>query len=743
MRRVIPVAFLSVCLVGFLSACKAGGNSYSVFYTPADHVAELLVSGMYAEGSTVYASEETWFASNGDDLEVQALLENLATGLKNIYGPKLRRSMAEVRNIEWPIGLEHWDVIKNKLRDLDVQVSSVKKVQLFKNPRYGYELANDAEQLLKNMRTKIAQYAPTAFTQYPLKSADCFFSVYPVDLKDQVFIAEQKEIWAKTVQHADNDDILRMYASYGNILPDDMQQELAQAYFKSLCPTVKKTDFDDIMIAYGKVQSAGMHLDSIPGIEIAFLEVTSDTLKKRGAIEFPIGVEMDMPFKTVNADLKKGFESPSVKSADIVVLFNLATTRTSRKVDTSNYVKSTYLAGYNKVNNPEWDVLQVELQQANMEVMTNSSGELSTNTGNPYTDFGNALANFGKSMKVNEAKGQVEELKNKFRETPRYIDEPVYESYQFQRVEMDVLKSGSIQYYIIDQRNHKYYSDFFDVTSKEFFTVAYDLIDNDPDIDRHMKTNVTESIVDDFEKEPVTVNLSELLENYSSNDSKAKRYTSLSAIRKDVVKNRNIAIAKMKDNEYGFEKQDDKRFESVVVVLSSKGLGTGFYVADNIVLTNYHVVQEQKFVELKKWGDMETFGKVIAKDVRLDLALIKVQDRGVPVKFYSDKNVKIGETVEAIGHPEGHQFTLTRGIISTVREHETVMGVHGKPVLFIQTDTPINHGNSGGPLFIGNCVVGVNDWGISKSIAEGLNFSIHYSEVFKFLKDNNINYKKG
>ena len=48
-----------------------------------------------------------------------------------------------------------------------------------------------------------------------------------------------------------------------------------------------------------------------------------------------------------------------------------------------------------------------------------------------------------------------------------------------------------------------------------------------------------------------------------------------------------------------------------------------------------------------------------------------------------------------------------------------------------------------GPLFYGNYVIGVNDWGVSKQIAEGLNFSIHYSEVFKFLDDNNIAYKKG
>ena len=202
-------------------------------------------------------------------------------------------------------------------------------------------------------------------------------------------------------------------------------------------------------------------------------------------------------------------------------------------------------------------------------------------------------------------------------------------------------------------------------------------------------------------------------------------------------------MANAKKEDYGFDKKKDKRFESVVVVSNSKGFGTGFYITDDIVLTNYHVVDEQKFIELKKFDGVETFGKVIAKDVRLDLALVRVQDRGVPLKFYGKRELEIGATVEAIGHPKGYRFTLSRGVISTIREHAAITWVQGKPVLFVQTDTPINQGNSGGPLFLGDLVIGVNDFGHNKQVSEGLNFSIHYSEVFKFLEDNQIAYKKG
>ncbi len=156
----------------------------------------------------------------------------------------------------------------------------------------------------------------------------------------------------------------------------------------------------------------------------------------------------------------------------------------------------------------------------------------------------------------------------------------------------------------------------------------------------------------------------------------------MAAIRQDVIKNRNVAVANIKKEDYGFDKHEDKRFESVVLVKKSNGLGTGFYVTSDLVLTNYHVVGEQKFVELKKWDKTETFGKVVAKDVRLDLALVKVQDRGAPVIFYDRKDVSLGTDVEAIGHPEGIEFSLTRGIISSVRKARSVMGVQGKTSAF-------------------------------------------------------------
>ena len=746
MKRVLLVA---VCMMGLLISvgCKktttSGDIGYSFLYTPGDHLEELVEAKKYDEASMVYNSEEMWFVERQDDQEIMSLLQVVYKELDAKYLTPLEQETSRVAAIQWPVERNQWKATKKTLDAFYVDIQKSASIRLFQAPGFKSDTIDKAKTTLASKRKQLIEYAPTALGKYQLTTDECFFEAYPVEVNGEQFVEVHAVVFQETITKAKGKELLHINEKYVDYLTSDLKTLLADEYFSAHCPSPEKADLKQLMAAYSKVNEAGLEIDSVPGVKISFLEVTSETPKDKGVIEFPVGVEMDMPFSATSAGLSKGFEHKDVKSADIVILFNLASTKTFRRVDSSNYVKSKFLAGHKQVNNPEWDVLQVELQQANMEIMTNSGGRLSTSTANPYTNLGNALANLGRDLQINEAKDKVEELKEKFRNTPRYIDEPVYEPYHFQRVEMEVEKTGTVQYYVIDQRRKTYYTDFFDIHSQEFFTVAYNVLDEDPDKEKHQTTNVTEVVVDEFEGEAISVKISELLDHYSKNKANHKRYASLSTIRKDVVKNRNVAVAKAKEKEYGFDKKKDKRFESVVVVQASNSLGTGFYVTSNLVLTNYHVVEEQKFVELKKWDEIETFGKVIAKDVRLDLALIKVQDRGLPVTFYSKKKLPVGETVEAIGHPKGHLFTLTRGVISTIRKHETVMGVKGKPVMFVQTDTPINSGNSGGPLFLGNQVVGVNDWGLSKQISEGLNFSIHYSEVFTFLDDNNVDYRKG
>ena len=167
-------------------------------------------------------------------------------------------------------------------------------------------------------------------------------------------------------------------------------------------------------------------------------------------------------------------------------------------------------------------------------------------------------------------------------------------------------------------------------------------------------------------------------------------------------------------------------------------IGSGFFVAPKIILTNYHVVEGTEYLQIIKFDGLEGSGHVIAKDFRLDLALIQVDVSGPPVTLAPNNNIERGSTVEAIGHPEGLEFSLTRGVVSGVRRLTSFYDPGGNKVRFVQSDVAVNPGNSGGPLFVGPHVVGVNDWKLAATELEGLSFAIHISEVRKFLSKNGL-----
>ena len=174
----------------------------------------------------------------------------------------------------------------------------------------------------------------------------------------------------------------------------------------------------------------------------------------------------------------------------------------------------------------------------------------------------------------------------------------------------------------------------------------------------------------------------------------------------------------------------------IVVLENDIDFGSGFFVAEDLVLTNYHVISKSGAVSVKLYSGRPLDGSVVAQDIRLDLALIRVAAQGKPAILYTDRNLPVGQTVEAVGHPRGLEFSVTRGIISGIRLLPSLEAPTERPVQYIQTDTAINPGNSGGPLFLNGKVIGVNTWRSTKD--ENIGFAVHYGEILAFLSENGV-----
>lgn len=133
------------------------------------------------------------------------------------------------------------------------------------------------------------------------------------------------------------------------------------------------------------------------------------------------------------------------------------------------------------------------------------------------------------------------------------------------------------------------------------------------------------------------------------------------------------------------------------------GMGTGFFIAENIVVTNYHVIKDADIIKIYAYDHPFTIEdvEVLGYDEVIDIAVIKINE-SIPyfephiMKWKLDKP-STGDDVWALGHGLGQYWSLTKGIIST-----TFRSNARNPVSFVhyyQTDAVINQGNSGGPLF--------------------------------------------
>lgn len=179
------------------------------------------------------------------------------------------------------------------------------------------------------------------------------------------------------------------------------------------------------------------------------------------------------------------------------------------------------------------------------------------------------------------------------------------------------------------------------------------------------------------------------------------------------------------------------------------GLGTGVVVSSNgYILSNAHVTGEKYSNCYVTIEDGDTYkGRVVWSDTDLDLSITKIEAQNLKYVSLGDSTqVKVGETVYAIGNPIGYEFrrTVTSGIISALNRTIKISEEDDESYMsdLIQTDATINPGNSGGPLIYPNGdVIGINSVKITS--AEGIGFAVPINVIKpvieSFLKDGSFN----
>ncbi len=161
-------------------------------------------------------------------------------------------------------------------------------------------------------------------------------------------------------------------------------------------------------------------------------------------------------------------------------------------------------------------------------------------------------------------------------------------------------------------------------------------------------------------------------------------------------------------------------------LVPQEGQGSGFVIdKEGHILTNYHVIAEARQVEVTLHNRKKYKATIVGTDKSHDLAIVQIKAPDLqPMTLGDSTNLQVGQKVYAIGNPFGLAGTLTRGIVSSIRQVQEPDGLVIDEA--IQTDAAINPGNSGGPLLNWHGeVIGINTM-IASSVGQsaGIGFAI-------------------
>lgn len=171
--------------------------------------------------------------------------------------------------------------------------------------------------------------------------------------------------------------------------------------------------------------------------------------------------------------------------------------------------------------------------------------------------------------------------------------------------------------------------------------------------------------------------------------------------------------------------------------LQERATGSGVIISsEGYIVTNYHVIENARELTVSFGPGEEHPAKVIGADPPTDLAVIKVDKKGLPAAEFADSDeLRVGEPAIAIGNPLGLDFqqSVTKGVVSA---RERSITIQEQKFNFIQTDAAINDGNSGGALVnINGQVIGINTAKIKISGVEGMGFAIPSNTVKQIAAD--------
>ncbi len=680
----------------------------------------------YDEAAKYYATEKSYFDEQG--AKVAPILQALAAGLNAERGPLIVEQVRMLGNVnELPEQVNDWSSIQKVFSDSKRLLEDYDAIELLRSPVYRSSDAQDLNSAIRGLQAKLEVSAVNAFRKFDHSTTRNFFTVYPVPLNQSLIVRGNLDAVLDQLSASHPDEIANFGIRYKALLGEIEVYRLGNAFVERSIARLAKPDLDlyEKVAIVRRANASGLKVNRVKDFSIAYVQILPDSVD--ASTTYPT-IKETATFKHRSMRAADVQNNDSLRHANYLVLIQSLPIDIKRRISQKREEESRVQTGTRTLPNPEYGAAQAKFIQAQSEYNSVQAQNRATPT------YGAAAAIL-RGLSAGISSSLVTDARNALAATSPTITEPIYQPYKFTVTTFDVSKEATIRIWVIDRLQQRVAQ--FEVPLKEAksIQVAYNLKDQDPDLYSLRSKYEEERALESFEKAGLTVENSQLANQLLAAAPKFNVGDSESTILASISQAPRIASALPPVTAVALKVTDDPRSESVVVIKNPKGsLGTGFFVTSDLIITNYHVVEGSQVPEIRRRDGQTSIGRVVKTDIGLDLALIRVTSPGSPLQF-ANSPLATGATVEAIGHPSGMEFSVTRGIISAIRKTRNPLVRGSNEMLVIQTDAAISPGNSGGPLFVGTQVVGVNSQKLVRTGVEGIGFAVHYAEVQRFLQE--------
>ena len=694
--------------------------------------------------SLLYNTEQAFFQNPKQKKKRRKELLALASNLQLVFTPKIAAAVTHIESVTFdPMDPTGWTAVSEAISAASKLIKEWQFHAILSEPEYKLVPSDSLQAKVDTTLQLIEANRRSAFLVFDHSGSDPFFVVYPGpqlsgDARRDTVVHSWEEI-RPVILSSDRSGLLQVVQSWADgdathfseMYGDEIQRDIADAYYKSVLESALLHDapnYEGFAESVAAANAVGLNPQA--AIASRFLMIISD---EPGDLDIGFDLEGVYPFEVTRQDPT----AVVLSSHDIVLVLDVESKVLGVRTKETATVQSQYHIGDETTTNPAYIRAQADYSTAlNNLSIAGSDYQRAMYEYNANPNFATGYAKGAASNALGAARKALQVAENRLRNTHPTSTKPIYQDYEFSAPTIEVSKHITGAVAMLTSRSDKAQVAPFAINEVKSFRVAVGASPKDAGRAKHYKTP---DHLRQFQAEGVSLSVTDIFEHLKSIDASVQ-YTGepaefIGSLTKPNARASEPEVFSSTLHSVAFTQASHPAINAVAVVTSPLGgVGTGFFVSAHTLLTNYHVVQGLDLIEIELFDGRVTTGRVFATDIDRDLALIKSNAPGQPLELYNEPVLPLGERVIAIGHPSGLKFTLTTGVVSGVREQQAVSssGLGGE-FLFVQTDTAISPGNSGGPLLLDGKVIGINTQKVVDVNVEGIGFALHFTEIARFL----------